>query len=99
MQAELFKIDSELEKKFKEFDRRNPQVYKSLVDLAYQLRERGHKVIGIKMLIEVVRWQTKLKTTDEDYKINNNYAPFYARKIMNDNPSLDGMFNLREQRK
>ena len=50
------------------------------------------------MLFEVLLWQRMLQTTDEDFKLNNNYAPRYARMIMENNQDLDGVFELRAMR-
>lgn len=98
-QPTLFEIDTEAEKKFKAFDEKNPRVYDELVRLTLQAHEKGRTKIGIKMLIEVVRWNRFIRTTDGDFKINNNYAPRYARKIMSTYPELGDIFNTRDLRK
>ncbi len=86
----------ELQAKFDKFDRENPQVYKKLVELARQAKARGKNKVGIEMLYNVLRWYTFLNTkADSDYKLSNNHKAFYARKIMAENPDLDGIFNLR----
>jgi hypothetical protein len=73
-------------------------VYAKLVKLALDLKHRGHRKLGIKMLYEVVRWQHYMETTDRasDFKLNNNYTAQYARMIMARNPALDGIFETRE---
>lgn len=96
MQTTMF--DSVSEQRFKEFHSKNPQVYTSLVKLAKELKGRGHRKIGIKMLFEVVRWQTMLKTEGDQFKLNNNYHSRYARMIMDNEPDLDSIFELRELR-
>ena len=78
------------------FDDANPQVYRLLRELALDLVHRGHRVIGIGMLFEVVRWQHAMRTTDDTgYKLNNSYRAHYARRLMKDEPELQGVFNLR----
>ncbi len=32
----------------------------------------------------------------EDFKINDHYLSRYARKLMEEHPELDGLFELRE---
>lgn len=86
---------SEAEQKFRQFHAANPRVYETLVRLSREALARGRRKIGIKMLIEVVRWEIWLTTSDEDFKINNNYAPRYARLMMEKEPDLAGVFNLR----
>lgn len=83
---------------FQAFNEANPHIYDALVNLARDLRIRGHWRIGIGMLFEVLRWQTAMVTTDTAFKLNNNYRSHYARAIMADHPDLDGIFELRELR-
>lgn len=88
----------DLDEKFNKFHQENPRVYVELVGLARQAHERGRRKIGIKMLFEVVRWNRFITTNDPDFKLNNNYHSRYARLIMQANPELDGLFNIRELR-
>ncbi len=95
-QVDLFTGHTPAEKKFLEFHEANPNVYKQLVGMAKQLKAQGHARAGIQMLFEVLRWKTMLKTTDSDFKINNNYAGRYSRMIMEEYPELDGFFEIRQ---
>lgn len=84
---------------FRQFHEQNPHVYKELVALALRLRAKGHDRIGIGMLFEVLRHERMLHTTDpEGFKLNNNYRSRYARLIMEQEPALAGVFELRELR-
>lgn len=96
MQPTLFATESKIEQDFNEFQAKNPRVYIQLVSLARELKSKGHRKIGIGMLFEVIRWQTMLRTYGDVYKLNNNYRSRYARKIMSQEPDLDGFFELRE---
>lgn len=85
-----------IDAQFEEFHRNNPEVYEELVRLARQMKARGHKRIGIKMLWEVLRWERAMKTTDQtEWKLNNNYTSRYARLIMEKEPDLKGFFVTR----
>jgi hypothetical protein len=33
----------------------------------------------------------------EEFKINNNWSSFYARKFMKESPAYEGFFRLRTQ--
>lgn len=88
--------ETERDAEFRKFDTENPKVYSALVDMTRQMYDRGHKKIGMSMLYEVLRWRTMIKTTDPDFKLNNNYQSRYARKIMAEFPEFDGMFETRE---
>ena len=83
--------------KFDEFHRLNPQVADILEDMADELISRGRNRVGIKMLMEVLRWNYQMKTDDpnSDFKINNNYAPYYARLLIERNPKWADVFELR----
>lgn len=94
-QPDMFAGESEADKRFREFDAKNPHVYPQLCKLARELKAQGHQKIGMQMLFEVIRWRSMLKTTDTDFKLNNNYAGRYARKVMSENPDLDGIFETR----
>ena len=91
-----------LEDKFWEFHLANPEVYRHLVEFAFQWREnRGADArLGIKALFERVRWELHIMPLEgkPPPKLNNNHTAFYARLIMQRNPELADIFKLREQR-
>ena len=70
-------------------------MYEGLVRLARELTAQGRARVGIKMLFEVLRWQHALRTTGDEFKLNNNYHSHYARLIMSQEPDLDGVFETR----
>jgi hypothetical protein len=46
----------------------------------------------------VLRWNSHLNPDHTGgYKLNNNYRALYARKIMEQEPDLDGLFEIRER--
>lgn len=85
---------------FDEFHRLNPWVYDAMCTLARRMLRIGRSRIGIGMLTEVLRWHYFAATTDpnSEFRINNNYRSRYARLIMDNEPDLAGMFELRELR-
>ncbi len=94
-------LGSKLERAFWQFHMDNPQVYRLLVDFAYQWRARRgpDTQMGIGQLFERVRWEIALNTKgDEQFKLNNNHRAFYARLIMERQPDLAGCFKLRRQK-
>ena len=66
-----------------------------------ELVNRGRRRIGINMLFEVLRWNYYMETDDpnSDFKINNNYAPYYSRLIIDENPQWANVFELRTIRR
>lgn len=82
---------------FARFDRDNTRVYELLARFARQwIEQTGGKRIGIGALFERLRWEVVLTTSDPDFKLNNNYRPFYARKLMAQEPDLAGLFEVRK---
>ena len=94
------KAQSQLEEKFLEFHSRHPEVYAALSRFAHQWRDRKgpYARLGIKMVIERVRWELALGAKDETPRLNNNHSAFYARLLMAQEPALEGMFFLKKQR-
>lgn len=96
---EYFAFVSPLERKFRDFHEKHPGVYLEILETSRQVKRAGHQVYGINSIIEVVRWHRNIKGGGgDDFKINNNYAPFYARMIMAREPELSEFFNTRTQR-
>ena len=91
---------SQLEEKFLEFHAKHPEVYSALSRFAHQWRDRKgpDARLGIKMVIERVRWELALGARDESPRLNNNHSAFYARLLMAQEPALEGMFMLKKQR-
>lgn len=91
---------SSLQDQFERFHVANEWVYELLVRLARDLIEHGARKVGMGMLFEVVRWQYARATTDaaSDFKVNNSYRSRYARLVMEREPDLAGMFDVRELR-
>jgi len=88
---------SRLERQFRAFHARNPQVYQTLVRLSREARAKGHRHISIKMIWEVLRYDSMTKTTGKPWKLNNSHTSYYARLIMAQEPDLDGIFETRER--
>lgn len=89
---------SALDSAFVDFHRANPHVYDALVRLTRQAVSAGRTKVGIGMLFEVLRWEQFLVTSDPDFKLNNNYRSRYARLIMEQEPDLAGIFEVRSLR-
>jgi hypothetical protein len=88
--------EATIEAAFNRFHKQNPHVYDQLVNLARSWKsQRGDQPVGMKMLFEVLRWQVAMKTTGDDFKLNNNYHSYYARMIMAREHDLRGIFQTR----
>lgn len=85
-----------IDEQFQAFHRANPHIYRILRALAMDYRRAGHDHCGIKMLYEVLRYQSGIYTRGDAYKLNNNYTSRYARLLMKQEPELAGFFETRE---
>jgi hypothetical protein len=83
--------------RFLKFHRENPHVYPLFVRFTRQAK-MFHRGVGINAVLERARWETYLSTDGDPYKLNNNFAPYYARLIMRLNPDLNGVFTTRLSR-
>lgn len=89
-----------IDDQFEAFHLVNPWVYRALVTLTADMVRRGHRRVGMKMLFEVLRWQYQLATDDpsSEFALNNNFTSRYARLIMEQEPELRYVFELRALR-
>jgi hypothetical protein len=89
-------IDDTPQGRFERFHAENPHVYDELVKAARLYRQQtGNAKCGMTLLVGRVRWVLALRTSGDGFRLNNNYAPFYSRLIMAQEPDLAGMFDLR----
>lgn len=91
----MINANQTIEEQFNIFHEENPNVYKQLEQMSWQLYNAGQKKIGIGMLFEVLRWRSMLKTTGDAYKLNNNYRSRYVRLLIDNNPEFNGFFECR----
>lgn len=89
-----------IQERFEMFHVANPWVYDKLVTMARDLRDRGHRRIGVKLLFEVLRYQRMVATNDptSDWRLNNVYSSRYSRLIAHNEPDLGELFETRELR-
>jgi hypothetical protein len=88
---------SDIERDFIEFHKTNPKVYERLRDLAREAKRIGHEKIGIDLLFARFRWEIPQRTNDpaSEFKIRNDYKPYYARYLMLRHRDLRGLFIIK----
>ncbi len=94
-QLELGVTKHPMREKFDRFDTENPQVWEMFKRFAFEAIRNGHKALSVCLVIERIRWETTISTTDPDFKITNTYKPFYARKFHKEYPMYDGIFRTK----
>lgn len=94
-QISIFARPLDIDRAFWEFHRKNPQVYRKVVEMTRQAKARGKRKIGMKMLFEVIRWEHLVHTRSDDFALNNNYTSRYVRLLSDEHPELADMFETR----
>lgn len=99
-QLDLLERKKSINEEAEEFHRRNPDVLKTIKEMSLDMFQRGWRKYAIATLWESLRHNKNKQTSDpnSEFKLNNNYRAWYARKVMADVPCLKGFFSIREQR-
>ena len=67
---------------FRKFHRNNPKVFDMVLKYSYEQKDRGRTHYSIEIIFNVIRYYVDLDTVGDQFKINNNYKPFYSRMAM-----------------
>lgn len=90
--------DDDLDARFAEWIAANPHVLDAFCERALEAKRAGRTKIGAKRLVEIMRWDTRLSTNGDPFKLNNSYTSRLARAAKARHPELDGFFEERELR-
>jgi len=85
-----------LEMAFEQFDAAHPQVWELFVQFAFRAIKKGYKRYGAKTIFEAIRYHCDIVTDDGDFKLNNNYTAYYARKFHAVFPNYKNFFETRQ---
>ena len=80
---------------FKKYDQKNPQIWEAFKKYSFEAKAKNFKNYSANGIFEIIRWHTDI-TSRDNYKVNNNYRPDYARKMMKEYPEFEGFFRIRE---
>lgn len=87
--------NSDIGLRAQQYDADNPRVYVLFKQYAQQMKATGREHFGAKAIFERIRWEMALHTYGDEFKINNDYTAYYARKLMEDMPEFVGFFRTR----
>lgn len=78
--------------------RQNPAIWQQFCKFTWELVNAGCTRFGVALIFERIRYETKLRGVGEgeEFKINNNYRPYFARRFMKENPEAGEVFELRK---
>lgn len=88
-------VAADLAAEFESFDKANPEVWKLFRRFTFELIDKGRTHFSADAVVHRIRWETAIRTTTTDYKINDHHVAFYARKFMRLYPQYDGFFRTR----
>lgn len=75
----------------------NPQAWELFQRFALEKMNQGKK-FGIGALTERVRWDCPINTEGDEFKINNNFRAYIARKLLETYPQLGNYLETRSVR-
>ena len=77
-----YEPEASLADRFAAFHAANPHVADALEQLAGQWFAAGHRKVGMKALVERLRWESGIRTEGSAYRVNNSHVSFYARLLL-----------------
>lgn len=83
------------ERKWAEFHMLNPEVWVFFKRFAWEKIKQGHQHYSADAVLHRVRWELGLADGGREYKLNNNWTPYYARMFHAEFPNKSGFFRLR----
>ena len=94
-------VDSRLEEmrlQTWEFHKKHPEVWSLFVRFTFEIINRGFQNYSVNAIFERIRWEKDIGGDGiNQFKLNNNYTAFYARKFMDMFPEHKGFFRTRTQ--
>lgn len=81
--------------RFEKFHGEHPEVIREIRSIALKMKARGFRSYSIMTIYGAARYRLSLES-GEDYKLNNNYMPYYSRLVMETTPELSGFFRTKE---
>lgn len=82
-------------RRFQEFDARHPHVWLLFRRFTLEKIAAGHEHYSADSVLHRIRWETPAGGADDEFRINNNWSAFYARKFHRECPQHAGFFRLR----
>lgn len=80
---------------FNKFNTENPHIFEAFEKQALKAINKGRKKISSKLIINWIRWNEFLDTTDKNFKINDAYQSYYARYFVEKYPQYKKVFEFR----
>lgn len=80
------------------FHEQHPEVWDLFVRFSFDVIKRGFNNYSVNAIFERIRWEKDMGGDGvNQFKLNNNYRAFYARRFMKLYPEHEGFFRTRQQ--
>jgi len=87
----------QIEENAKAFLKENPRAFGLFCQFTFEAIDKGFETYSAYAICERMRWEmTFFSDTPTEFKLNNNYRPYFARWFMQTYPQFDGFFRLRK---
>jgi hypothetical protein len=83
---------------FNKFNKANPHIYQEFEKQALIAINKGRIKISSKLIINWIRWNEFLKSSDKNFRINDAYQSYYARYFVTKHPEYINYFEFRKLR-
>jgi hypothetical protein len=83
--------------RFQRFHADNPQVYTLFKRFAREARDKV-KRYSADAILHRIRWHVSVETRGDEFKVNNDWAAYYARLLIAEDASYVAFFELRKIR-
>ena len=85
----------EMKNQAEAFHNKHPEVWVKFIEFTFDRINKGYKNYSVKAIFERIRWHTDIETNGEEFKMSNNYTPYYARFFMHEHPQYQGFFRTQ----
>lgn len=83
---------------FGEFHKANPHVFSEFEKQALIAIGKGRTKLSAKLILNWIRWNEVLRTSDLNFKINDAFQAYYSRLFIEKHPEHEGIFEMRKLR-
>lgn len=80
---------------FQQYHQANPHLYELYKAIAISLAKQGRRYIGSKFIFEEMRFNHTFQSNNDPFKVNNNFAPHFARKFVLEYPQYGHLFKFK----
>lgn len=83
---------------FLKFHKENPHIYASFEQQAMNAINKGRTKLSAKLIINWIRWNEFIESSDKNFSVNDAFQALYAREFINRHPEHSGIFEMRKLR-